>query len=85
MPTISLFFGIAVSMYAGDHPEPHFHARYQGHKAVYDLGGNRIAGDMPPRQERLIAAWAEIHAEDLAEDWRMAEGGESPVAISPLR
>lgn len=85
MPTISLFFGIMISMYAKDHPEPHFHARYQKYKAVYDLDGNRINGDMPRRQDRLIAAWAEIHQEDLRANWELAESGVNPVSIDPLR
>lgn len=66
MPTVSLFFGVVISMYPGDHPVPHFHARFAEYEAVYDLQGNRIAGEMPRKRERLIAAWAEIHADDLA-------------------
>lgn len=30
MPRISPFFGIVIEMYFGDHPPPHFHARYSG-------------------------------------------------------
>lgn len=28
VPRISEFYGIAIEMYCGDHPPPHFHARY---------------------------------------------------------
>ena len=30
MPRISSFYGIVIEMYFGDHPPPHFHARYGG-------------------------------------------------------
>jgi len=29
-PRISEFYGIVIEMYYGDHPPPHFHARYRG-------------------------------------------------------
>lgn len=28
IPTISMFYGIIISMYFNDHMPPHFHARY---------------------------------------------------------
>src|SRR3954447_17446577 len=34
MPIISIFCGIAVSMYFGDHPPPHIHIECQGYKAL---------------------------------------------------
>lgn len=85
MPTVSMFFGIVITMYPGDHPAPHFHARYAGYQAVYDFDGNRIQGDMPKRQDRFIYTWAQIHAEDLATNWSIAEAGGNPVRIDPLR
>jgi hypothetical protein len=30
VPRISAFYGIVIEMYFGDHPPPHFHARYGG-------------------------------------------------------
>lgn len=80
-----MFFGIIIYMYPLDHPEPHFHARYGDFAAVYDLSGNRIEGEMPRKQDRLICAWAEIHAEELAANWAIAEKGEQPYKIDPLR
>lgn len=84
MPTISLFYGIIISMYAGDHPAPHFHARYQDRSAVFDLQGNIVAGKMPLKQRKLISAWAVIHKDDLEADWELAESGANPIAIAPL-
>lgn len=37
MPEISLFYGIRVTMYYNDHMPPHFHAEYNGHKALVDI------------------------------------------------
>ena len=34
MPEISLFYGIRVTMYYEDHNPPHFHAEYNGNKAI---------------------------------------------------
>ena len=52
MPTISIFFGIVISMYFRDtqrHHLPHIHARYQNFKAVFAIEDGRILdGDFPP-------------------------------------
>lgn len=49
MPTISMFFGILVSIFYGDneqHHTPHIHVRYQGKKASIAIDDGRIlAGD----------------------------------------
>lgn len=54
MPEISRFYGIVIQMYFGDHPPPHFHAIYGGHKAVIDIETLAlIEGELPPRACRL--------------------------------
>lgn len=85
MPTISLFFGIVITMYYDDHNPPHFHARYQGHEALYAFDGEVLEGSMPSRQNKLIVAWAEIHREDLEANWALASSGSEPIKIDPLR
>ena len=46
----------------GQHHTPHFHAYYQEHVGIYDIGKiERVAGFLPRRQERLVLAWAELH------------------------
>ena len=35
MPTISRFLGIIITMYFDEHNQPHFHAKYNEHKAVF--------------------------------------------------
>ena len=86
MPTISMFFGIIIRMYnSGEHNPPHFHAVYQGYNAVFDMDGELIEGDMPKRQKKLIAAWAEIHKDELLANWELAMSEQPLYKIAPLQ
>ena len=84
MPTISMFYGIVIRMYYNDHNPPHFHAKYQNHQASFDFEGNLIQGEMPPRQAKLIAAWAEIHNDELRANWELATDSLELYRINPL-
>lgn len=84
MPTISMFYGIVIRMYWNDHMPPHFHALYQDYKASFDFEGNLREGEMPPKQCKLIAAWAVIHMEELRANWILAESKETLYRIDPL-
>lgn len=89
MPTISLFFGIVVTLYFGEsdtHAIPHVHARYGDQKIAVSIGdGEVLAGTLPRKQLRLLRAWIEIHREDLLQNWRLVCSGEPPFRIEPLR
>ena len=37
MPTISMFYGILIQMFWGDHAPPHFHALYAEHEVLIDI------------------------------------------------
>ena len=55
MPTISVFFGIMIRMYHRDHGTPHFHAIYQAHEAVFDIGtGELCEGEFPRTATHLV-------------------------------
>jgi hypothetical protein len=55
VPRISEFYGIVIEMYYGDHPPPHFHARYGGESAKMAIAtGEVIAGSLPGRAHRLV-------------------------------
>ena len=85
MPTISMFYGIVIRMYNNnEHNPPHFHASYQGQNAVFDMDGNLVEGEMPRAQIKLIAAWAEIHKEELLANWELALKEEPLYKIDPL-
>jgi len=89
MPEISRFFGIIIRMFmeAGTpHGSPHFHAYYHDEAAVFGLDPiELISGSLPIRQRRLVEAWAEIHQNDLMEDWRLLQAGRIPLPIEPLK
>jgi len=85
MPTISLFFGIAISIRFNEHNPPHFHAVYNEYEAVFDFDGNILSGDLPAGKKKLVVAWVEIHKQELNDGWEMAKSGKEPLSIEPLR
>jgi len=66
MPTISMFYGILVSMFFEDtdrHHLAHIHVRYAGDKAAIAIEDGRVlAGSFPPKQLKMVQAWIEIQA-----------------------
>lgn len=85
MPRISQFFGIVIYMYYNDHAPPHFHAEYSGDEALYEIETLRVyAGELPRRVHNLVIEWADLHREELAEDWQRARNGEPLEKIEPL-
>lgn len=50
MPEISLFYGIRVTMYYNDHMPPHFHAEYNGHKALVDINNIQVIKGLLPNK-----------------------------------
>lgn len=72
-------------MYAEDHPPPHFHAVYQGAVAVFSIEtGEILRGQIPERAVRLVREWADMHRDELTENWRRIEVPEQPLPIAPL-
>ena len=58
MPVISRFYGIVITINWDDHSPPHFHARYQKHRAIFDIRtGGILAGSFPPKATALITEW----------------------------
>jgi arginine/lysine/ornithine decarboxylase len=89
VPVISMFYGIIVSLYFVDnrrHKHPHVHVKYQGDEAVIAIpDGEVLEGHLPPGRMRLVLAWIEIHKDELLADWQLAESGQQPFKIEPLR
>ena len=85
VPEISLFGGIRVTMYYNDHNPPHFHAEYNGMNAVVDIqNGYVIEGALPRRQLKLVLAWAELHQDELMQNWELSREKKQLVNIAPL-
>lgn len=40
---------------------------------------------LPRRQLRLVLAWAELHQDELLDNWQRARAGETLTEIEPLR
>ena len=89
MPTISMFYGIIVSLYFVDnkqHNMPHIHVKYQDDEAVVSIpDGEVLEGQIPRNKIRLAQAWIEIHKDELMADWDLAVHGQQPYKIEPLR
>lgn len=70
MPEICRFLGIIISMYFDDHNPPHFHVRYNEHRAVVDIQSlNTLSGSLPARVRGLVEEWAELHQPELLAMW----------------
>lgn len=89
MPAISMFYGLIVYLYYYDnkkHNLPHIHVEYQGKEAVISItGGELLEGYIPSNKMKLIAAWIEIHQDDLLANWSLAVKGEQVFKIEPLK
>ena len=88
MPKISAFFGMIVTMYS-DEPQykiPHFHVRYAGRNAAFSVEDPRLlVGRLPTAETRRILAWAKLHENELLENYRRLQNGESSLPIKPLK
>ncbi|GHT02647.1 hypothetical protein FACS1894139_01230 [Planctomycetales bacterium] len=88
MPTISCFYGIIIRMRLGknEHNPPHIHAYYQDDSAVFDLRtGEMTEGEMPNKQRKVVSAWVLLRQDELLADWELAQSGEEPYKIEPLK
>jgi hypothetical protein len=85
MPTISLFYGIAIQMFWNDHSPPHFHALYGGDEAIVSIETLQVTrGRLPRRALALVLEWADVHRAELMENWELCRQHQMPRAISPL-
>lgn len=85
MPEISRFFGIIIGMYYNDHSPPHFHARYGGQHAVFEIDTlGLIVGSLSPRVLGLVTEWAALHRKELMKNWNLARQNKPLGSIKPL-
>lgn len=89
MPEISRFYGIVIAMFfeVGEpHHRPHFHANYQHWRASFAIDTlERLAGELPRSQNRLVVTWAQLHRDELLDCWERLQKGRDPGRIEPLR
>ena len=85
MPTISAFYGILIQMFFDDHAPPHFHVKYGEFKAVIDIQTLSVTrGSLPRRAQGLVLDWAELHKQELLDDWQLCVNSQQPKPIAPL-
>lgn len=84
-PEISRFLGIVISMYFNDHNPPHFHVRYEEHRAVIGIEPLELReGFLPPRVLGLVIEWARLHPSELASNWTALASEGTFTRIAPL-
>lgn len=85
MPIISEFYGISIMMFFQEHNPPHFHAKYQGKVAVFNIRtGKMLGGKFSIRAQRLIREWIKLHQDELLENWQLAQHDRKLRKIKPL-
>ena len=71
MPEISRFLGIVISMYFHEHNPPHFHVKYNEHRALINIKTlNIMEGHLPAKVRGLVEEWAELHIDELLQMWK---------------
>ena len=87
MPEICTLYGIRITINwekNAPHHKAHFHASYGGFEAVYSTEGELLAGKLPPRQAKLVVAWAALHKSELDDNWYLASSNGTCFRIDPL-
>ena len=86
MPIISNFFGIIIRMFFNEHAPPHFHAEYAEYKASVNIETLVVFdGKLTRRAQELVLDWAELHQQELLEDWELCRLHQEPRRIEPLK
>lgn len=67
------------------HNKAHFHATYNEYECVYELPGlEKLAGELPPRANRMVKTWAKLHKDELMENWNRIQQDKPLKKIKPL-
>jgi hypothetical protein len=70
MPEISRFYGIIIYMFFDDHAPPHFHVQYNEYNAIVEIeSGEIIRGSLPPKQLKYVQVWADLHKDELSNNF----------------
>jgi hypothetical protein len=72
-------------MFFNEHSPPHFHVEYAEFKASVDIQTLEvIEGKLSRRAQELVIDWAELHQQELLEDWELCRQHMEPKKIEPL-
>ena len=68
-----------------EHNPPHFHVKYAEYNAMILIAEGIVAkGFLPAKQLKLVLAWAEIHKDELMQNWELSKIKEPLNKIAPL-
>ena len=84
MPEISRFLGIVIGIFYSEHGVAHFHAVYGEHEISVEIESGTIHGEFPARALSLVLEWANLHKQELIENWQLARHGQPLKRIAPL-
>ena len=85
MPEISRFLGIVIKMYWMEHNPPHFHAEYNEFTAEIEISTLTVKkGKLPARILGMVIEWAELHQDELLENWNTLQTTRKYHKINPL-
>lgn len=74
MPTIAMFDGIKIQVFA-DHNPPHFHAVKAEFEILISIGSWQILqGSMRRGDLDAVMDWAKTHETELRNEWRRVNG-----------
>ena len=64
---------------------PHFHAIYAEHDSEIDIeSGEMIVGQLPRRARNLVKEWADLHRDELRQNWGLMLARAPLHQIPPL-
>ena len=84
MPEISRFLGIVIGIFYSERGVAHFHAVYGEHEISVDIESGTIHGEFPARALSLVLEWANLHKQELIENWQLARHGQPLKRVAPL-
>ena len=82
MPEVSRFLGIVIGIFHSEHAVAHFHAVYGAHEISVERESGTI--EFPARALRLVLEWANLHKQELIENWELARQGQPLKRVAPL-
>ena len=72
-------------MYYDEHNPPHFHAIYNGLDGSFSINPLKYSkGELPSRIVGLVIEWADMHKEELLDNWSILKETGKYKKIKPL-
>jgi hypothetical protein len=73
-----------IGIFYSEHEVAHFHAVYGEHEISIEVESGTIHGEFPARALRLVLEWANLHKQELLDNWQLARQGQPLKRIAPL-